>query len=125
MFEVKQMSLVTLTFGGRSTEEAEHIGKGRVRVSRTEKFFGTPEVCIMGRLVEGAVSKNMALSGKENCFIKSVESNYGEGACTREGSQIVLMVSGIMKSDVNSGDELIFEKMQQAIERPKGRVIIA
>ncbi|MCX8158600.1 MAG: hypothetical protein N3D73_02925 [Candidatus Diapherotrites archaeon] len=119
------MSLVTLTFGNRSTEEADAIGKGKVKVIKAEKFFGTPELCIIGKLVEGAVSKNMKVVGRENCLVKSVESNYGEGCCIREGTKVTLMITGLAKSDIKEGDELCFEVIKKENCKQKGKFIVA
>lgn len=118
------MSLITLTFNGTSTEKADSIGRGTIRVIKTDKFYGINEVCVIGKLVEGAVSTNMHLSGT-NAMIKSVESNYGLDSCVRAGAQVVLMVAGAEKNQFESGQEIQFEKAIEIAQRPKGRIIIA
>ena len=118
------MSLTTLTFGG--TNSVEGVGRGRVRVLKTEKFVGSEEVCVIGKLVEGGVIKKMKITGKDAAQVMSVESKYGDGFCTKPGAQVVLMVSGIDKSEFACGTEICFEKgFTEDTARPKGRVIIA
>jgi hypothetical protein len=118
--------LTTLTFSGSGSSSAESVGKGKIKVLKTDKFVGSSEVCVIGKLVEGAVSKKMSVSGKDGSQVISVESKYGDGFCMREGAQVVLMVSGISKDEYGAGAEIVFEKsfMQEAA-RPKGRIIIA
>ena len=118
------MSLITLTFNSSSTEKADSIGKGKVRVIKTQKFYGTDELCVIGKLVEGAVSTNMHLLGSDS-VIKSVESNYGLDSCFRAGAQVVLMVAGANKGQFSFGEEIEFERAIEIAHRPKGRIIIA
>ncbi len=119
------MSLITLTFGNGKNNRALAIGRGKVKVLKTDHFFGTEELCVIGKLIEGAVATNMQLDGYD-ASIKSVESNYGEHTCEKTGAQVVLMVSGLAKDQLNKGDELLFEKNQvEQIQKPKGRLIIA
>jgi hypothetical protein len=118
------MSLITLTFNGTSTEKADSIGRGKIRVIKTQKFYGMDDICVIGKLVDGAISTNMHLSGT-NALVKSVESNYGLDSCIRAGAQIVLMVSNANKDQFSSGQEIQFEKAIEVAQRPKGRVIIA
>jgi len=119
------MSLVTLTFGSTLGAEAAAIGKGKVRVLKTEKFVGSDEVCVIGKLVEGAITKRMKVSGKDSAQVMSVESKYGDGHCTHPGAQVVLMVAGVDKSEFGLGTEILFEKAFEEQAKPKGRVIIA
>ena len=118
------MSLITLTFNNGSTEKADSIGRGKVKVIKADKFFGIDDICVIGKLVDGAVSTNMHILGS-NAQIKSVESNYGLDSCIRAGAQVVLMVSNTSKNSFNFGDEIEFEKAIEVAQRPKGRVIIA
>ena len=118
------MSLITLTFNGTSTEKADSIGRGKVRVIKTQKFYGLDELCVIGKLVEGAVSTSMHMSGT-NSMVKSVESNYGLDSCIRAGAQVVLMVAGANTDQFSFGQEVQFEKAIELAQRPKGRVIIA
>ena len=119
------MSLTTLTFANANAERATQIGVGKVRVMKTDKFFGINEICVIGKLVEGAVANNMRVQGR-SAFVRSVESNYGEDYCVKEGAQVVIMVSGISKEEYNSGDEIRFETTpSEEIARPKGKFIIA
>lgn len=120
---VIRMSLTTLTFGGASSVEG--VGRGKVRVLKTEKFVGSEEVCVIGKLVEGGIIKKMKVSGRDAAQVVSVESKYGDGFCTRPGAQVVLMVSGIDKSEYACGTEICFEKTLEEQAKPKGRVIIA
>ena len=119
------MSLTTLTFNSANSATNERAGKGKVMVIKTEKFVGSEEVCVIGRLVEGAVFKKMSVSGRDGCQVVSVESKYGDGLCEKQGAQVVLMVSGINKDDYIAGSELAFERMVQEKAKQMGRVIIA
>ena len=118
------MSLITLTFNNSSTEKADSIGSGKVKVIKADKFFGIEDICVIGKLLEGAVSTSMCMPGS-NSQIRSVESNYGLDSCIREGAQVVLMVSNASKDSFQAGDEIEFEKAIEFVQRPKGRVIIA
>ncbi|MFA5357898.1 MAG: hypothetical protein WC308_03155 [archaeon] len=118
------MSLVKLTFGGRDPSAANAIGKGKLKVVKTDKFFGTEAVCVIGTLVEGALSVDMCIP-QRNAKIQSLESNYGDDYCVKEGAKVTLMVSGINKSDFQNGDDIEFEKLTVITEKPKGRFIIA
>lgn len=120
------MSLTTLTFGNCAAEVAEKVGKGKIQVIKTDYFYGSDGVCVIGRLIEGVVSKSMQISGKEDCKVITVESKYGDGLCTKTGAQVLLMIDGISKEDYSAGQEIAFEKNDVAlISRPKGRLIIA
>ncbi|MCX6800884.1 MAG: hypothetical protein NTZ73_01730 [Candidatus Diapherotrites archaeon] len=118
------MSLIKLTFGGRNPSAADAIGKGKLKVVKTDKFYGTEAVCVIGTLVEGALSVNMCIPEK-NAKIQSLESNYGDDYCVKEGAKVTLMVLGINKSDFNTGDDIQFQKLAVIAGKPKGRLIIA
>lgn len=119
------MSLSSLTFASaNSTNAASHV-QGRVKVVKAEKFVGMDAVCVISRLVEGAVAKKMRVKGKNGSLVVSVESKSGDGLCTKVGAQVVLMVEGINKDDYPSGSEIIFEKCGEEACKPKGRIIIA
>jgi hypothetical protein len=118
------MSLSTLTFSSdRKTTSQTH---GRIKILKTDKFFGTDECCIIGKLIDGAVSQDMSISGTDKKVV-SVESHYGDACCSKKGAQVVLMVLGAEKEDYSNGEEIIFEKMltQKALVKPKGKFIIA
>lgn len=119
------MSLFTLTFGNTSSAQ-RGAAKGRVKVLKTDQFFGTEEVCVIGKLVEGAVAREMLVPGTSKKIV-SVESNYGEGVCNHKGAQVVLMVSDSDKEEYSVGEEISFEKVQMLEEsaKPKGKLIIA
>ncbi len=120
------MSLTSLTFSGMSEDSANCVGKGRVKIIKAEKFVGMDAVCVIGKLVDGAVAKKMAVHGKESStHVISVESKYGDGACTKIGAQVVLMVEGIQKEDYPCGAEIILTKSAQEANKPKGKIIIA
>jgi hypothetical protein len=118
------MSLTRMTFGNstRSTD----LTRGKIKVLKTDEFFGTEECCIIGKIMAGAVSEEMSISGT-NKKIVSVESHYGDRCCTKNGAQVVLMVSGANKRDYEYGQEIEFEKaLSETIAvKPKGRIIIA
>lgn len=122
------MSLVTLTFNSNSARSgsASKAVKGTVRVIKTEQFFGTEEVCLIGRLVDGAVASEMQVAGTDKKIV-SVESNYGDGFCQKSGAQVVIMLSGAEKDDYSTGQEVEFQKAMevQAIAKPQGKLIIA
>jgi hypothetical protein len=105
---------------------AQSHNRGKVKVVKAEKFVGMEAVCVIAKLVEGAVAKKMRMSGKPNSQIISVESKVGDGYCTKPGAQVVLMIEGVYKEDFPSGAEIIFEKTSGPEEgKPKGRIIIA
>ena len=120
------MSLITMTFAKSGTEQACRIGQGKIKVLKTDKFYGSDGICVIGRLIEGAVSKHMSVCGKAGCIL-TVESKYGDGACIKQGAQVLLMIDGLEKEDVTVGEELSFEAAEKIAEvaRPKGRIIIA
>jgi len=119
------MSLTTLTFSGSSEESANCVGRGKVQVIKTEKFVGIDAVCLIGKLVDGAVAKKMCVDGKNSTNVLTVESKYGDGACTKIGAQVVLMIEGINKSDFPAGTEIILTKGAQCENaKPKGKIII-
>jgi hypothetical protein len=118
------MSLTRMTFG--NTERNTNKTMGRIKVLKTDQFFGTEECCVIGKLIEGAVTQEMQISGTDKKIV-SVESHYGDRICTKNGAQVVLMVSGTSKEDYELGQEITFEKMLtvKAEARPKGKLIIA
>jgi hypothetical protein len=120
----KIMSLTRMTFG--NTERNTNKTMGRIKVLKTDQFFGTEECCVIGKLIEGAVTQEMCVSGTCKKIV-SVESHYGDGCCTKNGAQVVLMLSDTAKEDYEIGEEISFEKMLtvQAEARPKGKIIIA
>jgi hypothetical protein len=101
------------------------VSKGKISVLKTDKFFGTDELCVIGKLIEGGVCENMSFCGDSNKKVVSVESKSGDRLCTKIGAQVVLMVSGIEKEEVLVGEELQFEKTLFDKPRPVGRFIIA
>ena len=119
------MSLTTLTFSS-SNEYSSGFSRGKIRVLKADQFFGVNEVCVIGKLVDGAVAKEMFVPGTKKRII-SVESNYGEGSCTKKGAQVVLMVENASKDDYSTGQEIEFERiaLAQEIAKPKGKLIIA
>jgi len=120
------VSLSNLTFGSMNSVNAQSHAKGKVKIIKAEKFVGMDAVCLIGKLVEGAVAKKMKVSGKNQTQVISVESKVGDGFCTKAGAQVVLMVEGIAKEDYPSGTEIIFEKNAALEEtKAKGRLIIA
>ena len=119
------MSLITMTFAKSGTEQACRIGQGKIKVLKTDKFYGSDGICVIGRLIEGAVSKHMNLCGKAGCIL-TVESKYGDGSCIKQGAQVLLMIDGIEKDEVTIGEELSFEaEVIAETILPKGRIIIA
>ena len=119
------MSLSTLTFGSMNSINAQSHQRGRVKIIKAEKFVGMDAVCVIGRLLEGAVAKKMRIAGRQNTQIISVESKVGDGYCTKPGAQVVLMVEGIYKEELVAGSEVIFEKSTQDEAKAKGKIIIA
>jgi len=119
------MSLSSLTFGSEnSINSGSHVG-GKVKVVKAEKFVGMDAVCVISRLVEGAVAKKMKVQGNKSSLVVSVECKSGDGLCTKIGAQVVLMIEGINKDDYPTGSEIIFEKCGEEACKPKGRIIIA
>jgi hypothetical protein len=104
---------------------AASYAKGKIKVIKAEKFVGMDAVCVIGRLVDGAVAKKMKVSGKDCTQVISVESKVGDGYCTKPGAQVVLMVEGINKEECPAGTEIIFEKSAEAEAKAKGKIIIA
>ncbi len=119
------MSLSSLTFASANSTNAASHTTGKVKVVKAEKFVGMDAVCVISRLVEGAVAKKMRVLGKNQTQVLSVESKSGDGYCTKIGAQVVLMVEGINKDDYPTGSEIIFEKCGEEACKAKGRVIIA
>ena len=119
------VSLSTLTFGSMNSINAQIHSRGKVRVIKAEKFVGMDAVCVIGKLVEGAVAKKMRIAGRDNTLIISVESKIGDGFCTKPGAQVVLMVEGIYKEEYPAGAEIIFEKSGSDETKVKGKIIIA
>lgn len=122
------MSLITLTFNNNSSRSgvASKATKGKIKVIKTEQFFGTEEVCVIGKLLDGAIASEMKTIGTENKIV-SIESNYGAGYCQKIGAQVVLMITGASKEDYTNGQEVEFEKCQsiEVCEKPRGKLIIA
>jgi len=120
------MSLITMAFAKDGMQEAARIGQGKIKVLKTDKFYESDGICVIGKLIEGAVSKHMSICGKSGC-ITTVESKYGDNACSKTGAQVLLMIDGIEKEDVAVGEEMSFETeaLAEAIIRPKGKIIIA
>jgi len=119
------MSLSSLTFGSMNGVNAGAHTKGKIKVVKAEKFVGVDAVCVIAKLVDGAVAKKMKLQGKNASQVLSVESKSGDGCCTKIGAQVVLMVEGIDKDDCPSGAELVFEKCGSEECKAKGKIIIA
>lgn len=118
------MSLSSLTFASANSINAASHTTGKVKVVKAEKFVGMDAVCVIARLVEGAVAKKMRVINKPGTIIVSVESKSGDGYCTKSGAQVVLMVEGIKKDDYPVGSEIIFEKCGEEACKAKGKVII-
>ena len=117
------MSLVTMAFRrDKSTDQT----RGKIKILKTDEFFGIDECCIIGKLLTGAVTEEMSISGTDKKIV-SVESHFGDRVCTKNGAQVVLMVSGANKRDYEYGQEVEFEKALTATvaAKPKGRIIIA
>ena len=119
------MSLSSLTFGSTNGADIASNTKGKIKIIKAEKFVGMEAVCVIAKLVDGAVAKKMKMQGKNSSLVVSVESKSGDGYCSKQGAQVVLMVEGINKEDCPSGAEIVFEKCGTAECKPKGRIIIA
>ncbi|MFA6268759.1 MAG: hypothetical protein WCW13_04555 [archaeon] len=119
------MSLSSLTFGSSNSANAGSIGKGRVKVIKAEKFVGMDAVCLIGKLIDGAVAKKMKVAGKEASQVISVESKSGDGYCTKQGAQVVLMIEGIFKEEFPAGSEICLVKGAEEAAKCKGKIIIA
>ncbi|MBT4870465.1 MAG: hypothetical protein HON47_02740 [Candidatus Diapherotrites archaeon] len=119
------MSLITMTFAKSESKIANSIGQGKIKVLKTDKFYGDDGICVIGKLIEGAVSKHMNICGKSG-QVTTVESKYGDHSCTHQGAQVLLMIDGLEKEDLSVGEEISFEmeKIAQPI-RPRGKLIIA
>jgi hypothetical protein len=119
------MSLNSLTFGSENNMNSSEYSRGKVKVVKAEKFVGIDAVCVISRLVEGAVAKRMRVVGKNGSVVVSVECKSGDNLCTKIGMQVVLMIEGINKEDYPTGSEMLFEKCGEGTCKPKGRIIIA
>jgi hypothetical protein len=119
------MSLSSLTFGSANSANAGSLGNGRVKVIKAEKFVGMDAVCLIGKLIDGAVAKKMKVAGKEGSQVISVESKSGDGYCTKCGAQVVLMIEGIVKDDYPAGSEIHLIKGAEEAAKSKGKIIIA
>ncbi|MCX6802986.1 MAG: hypothetical protein NTY48_00250 [Candidatus Diapherotrites archaeon] len=119
------MSLSTLTFGSMNSVSASSQVKGKVKVIKAVKFVGMEAVCVIARLVDGAVAKKMRVCGKNATQIISVESKVGDGYCTKPGAQVILMIEGIEKEEYPTGAEIMFERGAVEEAKSKGRLIIA
>ncbi len=114
-----------MTFGNSEVMQRGAV-KGKLMVLKTDQFFGTEEVCVIGKLIDGAITREMIVTGTDKRVV-SVESNYGEGFCHHKGAQVVLMIANSSKEEYAHGEEIIFERIavEQAQAKPKGRLIIA
>jgi hypothetical protein len=119
------MSLTTLTFGSANSTNANSHAGGKIKVIKSEKFVGMDALCVIARLVDGAIAKKMRVMGKSGTQVLSVESKSGDGLCTKPGAQVVLMVEGLAKEEAPAGAEILFEKCTEEACKPKGKVIVA
>ncbi|MDD3159637.1 MAG: hypothetical protein PHQ98_01580 [Candidatus ainarchaeum sp.] len=119
------MSVTNISLNSSMGALAKTIARGKVAVLKTDKFFGTDELCVIGKLVEGAVSEEMFVCGDSSKKVVSVESKSGDRLCSKIGAQVVLMVAGVNKEEINVGEELHFEKTDVNKPKPMGRIIIA
>lgn len=122
---VMVMSLSGMAFGSETNINVNSHGRGKIKVIKAEKFVGMDAVCIIGKLIEGAVVKKMKVHGRDNTQIISVESKVGDGYCTKPGAQVLLMVEGIYKEDFPAGSEMVFVKGAEEVAKAKGKIIIA
>jgi len=134
------MSLITLTFGSGSQkryyEENEFQrpvdmdfkqgDKGKVLVSKVQKFIGTDDLCVLGSLVSGMVAVSMTTFVGEKCAeVTEVESKYGFDKLLRKGTNVTLMLRGASKEDVQANDTLEFNAQFKEKKGPKkGKLII-
>ena len=114
-----------MTFVKSEMQNANSIGQGKIKVLKTDQFYGDDGICVIGKLIEGAVSKHMNICGKVG-QVTTVESKYGNNSCTHQGAQVLLMIDGLAKEDLTVGEEVAFE-MERIAEpiRPRGKLIIA
>jgi hypothetical protein len=123
--DVREMSLITLTFGyGNNARNNNGLGynnlvhtkicspasnlkykKGTLKVKKVCEFFNLNELYVIGEVLEGAISQSMkaTINGNE-CIIKEIESKYG--AIGKKGSTVGALVEGLDKEDIEVGQEL-------------------
>jgi hypothetical protein len=123
--EGENLSLSAMAFGSENSVNAASHERGRIKVIKAEKFVGMEAVCVIGKLIDGAVCKKMKVLGKEGSQVISVESKVGDGYCTKPGAQVLLMVEGIYKEDYPVGSEMSFVKGAEDKAKAKGKIIIA
>jgi len=130
------MGLIELTFGSNGERALETSAvdfmknpeaEAEFRVIKTDQFFGTKELCVMGKLTKGVIARTMITKkGGMEGEIVTVESSYGKRPVSKPGTRILLMVSNLKKQDIQKDETLIFRpKAQEEGKKPKGRIIIA
>ncbi|MDO8428295.1 MAG: hypothetical protein Q7S92_03720 [Candidatus Diapherotrites archaeon] len=139
------MSLVNLTFGnstsitnsnGTELIEVSHAAdagtptitgeRGKVKIGRVTEFFGRPEICILGELMEGVIATNMmAVINDKRVEVAELEHKYGTRALNRPGTKITLMLVGLKKYDIKQNDVVEFWPATPKVSnKPKGKLII-
>jgi len=130
------MGLIELTFGtdGERALDQNSVNflknpeaEAEFRVIKTDEFFGTKELCVMGKLTKGVIARAMVTKvGDIEGEVICVESSYGKRPVTKPGTRVLLMVSNLKKNDVHKDETLIFKpKASEKEKKPKGRIIIA
>ncbi|MBN2127228.1 MAG: hypothetical protein JW703_02430 [Candidatus Diapherotrites archaeon] len=121
-WSVRDMSLITLTFGNGNLSRNPYFGNsahtgvrspisglknksGTIKVKKICQFFNVDELYIIGEVMEGAISESMkAIVNGNQCTVKEVESKYG--AIGKKGLLIGALVQGLDKEDVEIGQEI-------------------
>jgi len=130
------MSLITLTFGNKpylganaelvSSQAAyvdETIDFGVIEVQKVEKFLGTDEICVIGKLKEGIIELNMLAENNAGKIVE-INSKYGGKIVAKPGANILLMLQNCKLSDLQGKQILTFKKPTENKEKKKGKFII-
>ena len=137
------MGLISLTFGNDYKYQkpySSHISIkrpqdsfisgqkcGYLKIKKVEKFLGTEEVCVIGKLVSGIILPEMEteLETGIKAEVKEVESKYGSQIVAKPGTSLLLMIKGAQFSHFNVEEVLEFHlKEEQARKKKKGKLII-
>ena len=118
--------MVEVTHSSSASAEAVRGDRGKVKIGRVTEFFGRPEICILGELVEGVIATNMmAIVNEKRVEVSELEHKYGTRPLNRPGTKITLMLNGIKKYDLKQDDIVEFwPAAPKESNKPKGKLII-
>ncbi len=116
------MSLITLTFGeGRGNQsEIEIVApqdniqiypweKNKLCIKKVSRFFGDPEIYVVGEIVSGQVSKGMKgeLNGK-SFTVKDLNCKYHRTSSAKRGMTVGLSIEGVSAEELEKGSLISF-----------------